>query len=422
MTTVAEAREIFVARQPIFDDRNHVHGYELLYRSAPDKQSADGEQSVMGPSVMIDALLGMGLSEVTGGRPAFVNVNRAMLANGAAELFDPDQVVLEIIETVEPDPTVVKTVEALARQGYRFALDDFAYTPEIEPLLILASVVKIDMLEHDEAGLRNLVTRVRPYGAALLAEKVEDEAAHKLALELGFQYFQGYYFSQPQTIQHADLGVERLNIMRLLNVVNDPETSDSALENIFRGDVSLSYKLLRMVNSAAMGGRGISSISHALQLLGRKALYRWLALMLASGGAATGPRGEMVHSALLRAGMAERLARQTGHTGEAPALYLAGLFSRLDALMNTPMDELLDRLDLRPELHQALAGRRGPLGPTLALVESYEDGRWSNMPELMKQARAAGVDLAPLYLDALQEADRYLHALSAVGGAEEEEE
>ncbi len=420
MSSVAQAREIFVARQPIFDDRDHVHGYELLYRGAEDADSADGAPDAMGPSVLVDALLGIGLSEITGDRPAFVNVDRGMLVHGAVELFDPDHVVLEILEDVRPDPELVRTVEALARKGYRFALDDFVYTPEIEPLLILASVVKIDMLEHRSDELRTLAERARPYGAALLAEKVESEEHHRWARDLGFRYFQGYYFSQPQTLHHADLGVERLNVMRLLNVVNDPETSDSALERIFRGDVSLSYKLLRMVNSAAMGGRGISSISHALQLLGRKALYRWLALMLASGGAATGPRGEMVHSALLRAGMAERLARQTGHTGEAPALYLAGLFSRLDVLMNKPMDELLDRLDLRPEVHQALAGRRGPLGPALALVEAYEDGRWPQIPGLMKDARAVTVDLSAVYLDALQEADRYLQALNTAARPDEE--
>lgn len=419
MSTVSEAHEIYVARQPIFDDRNHVHGYELLYRGAPDAGHAEGEAKAMGPSVVVDALLGIGLHEMTGGRPAFVNVNRAMLEHGAAELFDPEQVVLEILETVRPDPEIAGIVEGLARRGYRFALDDFRFTPGVEPLLISASVVKIDMLDHTEAELLELVHRVRPYGAALLAEKVEDEDAHKRALDLGFRYFQGYYFSRPQTLLSSDLGVERLNIMRLLNVVNDPETSDAALEHIFRGDVSLSYKLLRMVNSAAMGGRGISSITHALQLLGRKALYRWLALMLASGGAATGPRGEMVHSALLRAGMAERLARETGHTGEAPALYLVGLFSRLDALMNQPMDELLNRLDLRPEVHQALSRRRGPLGPALALVEAYEDGRWPEIPGLMKEARAVAVDLSVVYLDALQEADRYLQALNIAAKPDE---
>jgi EAL and modified HD-GYP domain-containing signal transduction protein len=420
MSTATQTREIFVARQPIFDDRDHVHGYELLYRGAPDADSANGEPDAMGPSVTVDALLGIGLSEITGGRPAFVNVDRAMMLNGAVELFDPDHVVLEILEDVHPDRELVGAAEELAGKGYRFALDDFTYAPDIEPLLILASVVKIDLLEHPDDDLRTLAERARPYGAALLAEKVETERAHNRAKELGFRYFQGYYFSQPQTLQHADLGVERLNVMRLLNVVNDPETSDTALEQIFRGDVSLSYKLLRMVNSAAMGGRGISSISHALQLLGRKALYRWLALMLASGGAATGPRGEMVHSALLRAGMAERLARATGHTGEAPALYLAGLFSRLDALMNKPMEELLDRLDLRPEVHQALAGRRGPLGPSLTLVEAYEDGRWPEIPALMKEARAVAVDLSAVYLDALQEADRYLQALTTAASGDEE--
>ncbi|MFW6331408.1 MAG: EAL and HDOD domain-containing protein [Gemmatimonadota bacterium] len=409
-TQTTETRQIFLARQPIFDAANRVHGYELLYRGTEDATAADGPSEAMGPTVMVDSLLGMGLSEVTGGRPAYVNVTREMLVDGAVELFDPEHVVLEVLETVEPDPPTLEALEGLARAGYRIALDDFRYRPEVEPLLVLAAVVKIDVIEWEPAELKALVGKVRPYGASLLAEKVEDENAHQRALDLGFDYFQGYHFSRPQTLARKDLSIEQLNVMRLLNVVNDPDTSDLALEKIFRGDISLSYKLLRMVNSAALGGRGISSIGHALRLLGRKSLYRWLALMLAANGATNGPRGELAHSALLRARMCERIAQEAGHTGEAPALYLTGLFSRLDALMGSSMADLLDRLDLRPEVHQALSARRGPLAPVLNLVEAYEGGHWLEVPGLMKAARASDLDLRELYIDALQDADRYLMA------------
>ena len=412
-TKTEETRQIYLARQPIFDARNQVHAYELLYRGTEYAAAASGEPEAMGPRVMVDSLLGMGLTEVTGGRPAYVNVDRPMIIEGSVELFDPEQVILEVLETVEPDAETLAALEGLASAGYRIALDDFEMRPGIEALLVLANVVKIDVLQHTPEQLAALAQQVRPYGAALLAEKVEDAEMHQRCVDLGFTYFQGYHFSRPQTLARKDLSIEQLNVMRLLNVVNDPNTSDNALEQIFRGDVSLSYKLLRMVNSAAMGGRGISSIGHALRLLGRKSLYRWLALMLASGGSSSGPRGEMVHSALLRARMAELIALDAGHSGEAPALYLAGLFSRLDALLNAPMADLLDRLDLRPEVFQALSGRRGPLAPMLSLVEAYEAGRWLEVPELVRAAKAAEVDLRRVYVEALQEADRYLAALSA---------
>lgn len=417
MSTNLETRQIFLARQPIFDAASHVHGYELLYRGTEEAATAKGPAAAMGPSVMVDSLLGMGLSEVTGGRPAYVNVTRPMIMEGAVELFDPEQVVLEVLEHVEPEPDLLAALEALASAGYRIALDDFRYRPGIEELLVLAGVVKVDLLEYPPDDLRAVVDQVRPYGARLLAEKVEDAKAHQRALDLGFDYFQGYHFSRPQTLATRDLSIEQLNVMRLLNVVNDPDTSDHALENIFRGDISLSYKLLRMVNSAALGGRGISSIGHAIRLLGRKSLYRWLSLMLASGGSSSGPRGELAHSALLRARMCERIAQEAGHTGEAPALYLTGLFSRLDALMGTSMEELLDRLDLRPEVHQALSGRRGPLAPVLSLVEAYEGGEWSEVIPLTKEARAAELDLREIYVDALQDADRYIRAVQAETGA-----
>lgn len=411
MSTHEETRQIYLARQPIFDEDSRVHGYELLFRGTPSAHSAEGPAEAMGPSMMVDSLLGMGLAEVTGGRPAYVNVTRSMLTEGAVELFDPQQVVLEVLESVEAEPGVIEILESLSSAGYRIALDDFRYRPGADQLLVLASVVKLDMLEYAPAELEEVVDRIRPYGAHLLAEKVEDEEAYQRARDLGFAYFQGFHFSRPQTLARRDLSVDQLNVMRLLNVVNDADTSDQALERIFRGDISLSYKLLRMVNSAAMGGRGIASIGHALRLLGRKSLYRWLALMLASGASTSGPRGEMAHSALLRARMAERIALETGHTGEAPALYLTGLFSRLDALLGAPMPDLLDRIDLRPEVYQALSTRRGPLAPVLTLVEAYEGGRWLEIPGLMKAARAVSLDLREIYLDALRDADRHLQAL-----------
>jgi c-di-GMP phosphodiesterase len=406
-----EARSIYLARQPIFDLENHVHAYEILFRSTASAVGADGPPDAMGPRVLVDSLLGIGLTDLTGGRPAYVNVDRALIVDGAVELLDPAQVVVEVLERVTPDEAVVEALEGLVAKGYPVALNAFEFRPGIEAMLLLASVVKIDVLRHQPDDLARLVDRLRPFGAALLAEKVEDAATHARCLELGFEYFQGFHFSRPQTLERKDLSIEQLNVMRLLNVVDDPLTSDLDLESIFRGDVALSYKLLRMVNSAAVGGRGIASIGHAIRLLGRRTLYRWLALMVTSGGSAGGPRGELVHSALLRARMAEGIALRTGASSMAPALYLCGLFSRLDALLNTPMEDLLDRLDLRPEVFQALVGRRGPLAPILALVEAYEAGRWADVPPLLAAARAHGVDLREAYFDALQDADRHLAAL-----------
>jgi EAL and modified HD-GYP domain-containing signal transduction protein len=416
MSNSEESRQIFVARQPIFDDTNHVHGYELLYRGSAAAQTADAGDDppvaeAMAPGLVVDVLLGMGLADLTGGRPAYVNVTRPMIVEGAVELFDREQVVVEVLEDVRPDEETIPALERLASRGYRIALDDFVMDPEAEPFLLLASVVKVDLLQYTPDELETLVERIQPYGARLLAEKVEDEAAHQRALDLGFHYFQGYHFSRPQTLARRDLTIEQLNVMRLLNLVNDPDTSDHEVEEIFRGDVSLSYKLLRMVNSAAMGGRGISSIGHGLRLLGRHYLYRWLALMLASGGASHGPRGEMTQSALLRAGMCERIARAAGHTGAAPALYMTGLFSRLDAILGAPMTDLLDRLDLRSEVYEALTARHGPLAPVLTLVEAYEGGHWLEVPALLKDAQATRLDLREIYLDALFEADRHIQAL-----------
>jgi EAL and modified HD-GYP domain-containing signal transduction protein len=397
--------EVFVARQPIFDRNDRVVGYELLYRSNGLSSRAwtpGTGVDEMSSHVIVDAFLGIGLHRLTGGRRAYINCSRELLLSGNLELLDPRMVVLEILETVEPDDDVVAACERLAAGGYRIALDDFAFTDPWIPLLRIAHVVKIDVLGRTPQEIEELVMRLRGCPALLLAEKVETREVHDSCLALGFDLFQGYFYSRPETLSRSDLSVREIGVVRLLNLIRNLDAPDIELENAFRSDVSLSYKLLRMANSAALGSSGIRSIGHAIRLIGREPLYRWLALLLVSSSVKGGGiDAELVQTALVRARLCELIAETTGRRAIAGSLFLVGLFSLLDALLGQPMEEVLSQMVLNNSVADALLHREGPLAPTLDLVEAYEAGQWE---DVAFRARAAGMDtevLPELYLQAL---------------------
>ena len=376
--------DIALARQPIFDLEDRLVAYELLYReSAGARHAADGsdaDSTRMSSDTITRTLLGMGLGRVTGGKRAFVNVDRRMLLDGSAHVLDPQRVVLELLETIDCDDETLPACRALVDAGYTLALDDYVHSPSFEPLLRLASIVKVDVLNRPAEELSELVALLRPFEVRCLAERVENGEVHAQCAALGFELFQGYFYARPETLAGREVPVQQANLIRLLNVLRDVETTDAQIEAIFRGDLTLTYRLLRIVNSAASGRGGVDSIAHAIRLLGRLALHRWLALLLVSSFAtASEVRNELVTTAMVRARFCELLADAAGREREGGAMFMAGLFSLLDALMRLPMSEVVALLDLTPELRDALLGRGGPHGGALRLAEAYETGRWDEV-------------------------------------------
>lgn len=397
--------EIFVARQPIFDKANQVAGYELLYRNGIRQEvaeSSDTELSEMSSTVLVNAFLGIGLHRLTNGKPAFLNCSRMLLLGPTLELLNPSQVVIEILEDVEPDDAVVAACKRLVRSGFRLALDDFVFSERHAPLVELASVIKIDVLAYTREELEALVARLRSSAASLLAEKVETRELHEFCVGLGFDYFQGYFYSRPETLARPDLSVQQLHLLRLLNLLRDLDTSPAALEDAFRSDLSLSYKLLRIANSAAFGNTGIDSIGHAIQLLGREPLYRWLALLLVASVTRRGGLGrELAQLVMVRARLAELLAEATRRPHAAGPLFLVGLFSLLDTILGQPMEEALSQLSLTAPVQAALLRREGPLAPALNLVEAYETARWDDVATCAMQLGLSAETVPQLYIEAV---------------------
>jgi EAL and modified HD-GYP domain-containing signal transduction protein len=393
---------IYVARQPIFELGKGLFGYELLYRRDSSIQRADGEDGYMSAEVIVGSLLGIGLRAIAGGGAAFVNFSRGQLVNRSWELFEPGEVVIELLENIECSDEIVAACQEMVNAGYRLALDDYIFDERTRPLLELATIVKVDVLNRPMHDLDAVAKQLQPFGVRLLAERVETAAVRDRCAAMGYELFQGYLFSRPETLTKTDVSASQLAIMRLLNLLQDPATPDTILDAAFQSDVALCYKLLRIVNAASLGGRGITSIPHAVRMVGRETLHRWLAVILV---ASLGQKGDVTHeialTAITRARMCELLAAGSTDQRSAGSAFIVGLLSLLDVLLEVPMDKILSRLELSDDVRGALLGRGGPFGERLQLVEAYERADWDTAQGMATIGHASEEALPSMYIDAL---------------------
>lgn len=370
--------DVFLARQPIFDKNLQLAGYELLYRSNAMATAAGGGDAMhMSSSTIVNSILAIGLDDLIGDAKAWVNFPLAMLLERNFDLLDPKRCVIELLETVPCDDETITATQELHALGYTIALDDFASGPEYAPLLELAHVIKLDVLGRGEQEIDAQIQTLGSYRAKLLAERIETASQFAMCRRLGFQLFQGYYFSRPEIVQRRDLSPALAAIAQLMNKVLDPRVSEKELERVFRQDPGLSLKLLKIVNTASMGGIGIESIAQAIRMVGRQVLHRWLALLMASSA----PRAndmdkELITRALERARMCEQLGELSGHKAVGPALFLTGLLSTIDVVLGLPMAELLQQVKVSAEVEGALLHHEGPYTPYLQLATHWADGDW----------------------------------------------
>lgn len=389
--------QVFLSRQPIFDRAERIAGFALFHRHAEEVASAEEPPE----RLVVDAVLGIGLDNLTGPHPAYLAVTYDMLLRGAIELLDRRRIIAEVPHDCADDPDIVEACRRLHGFGYRLATEGHGLVPEESPLLKWCDIVRIDVRATEPAALEDLAQRLRPFGVALLAQNVENRLVRDACLELGFELFQGYEFSIPEVLVRRDVAIDHLRTFHLMRQLRDYDVTNATIEAAFRTDLSLSYKLLRMVNSAAVGGRGIESIGHAIRLLGRESLFRWLALLLVTTVSESELDGEMVHTALLRARLCELLAPHIGRPAAADSLYIVGLISVFDALLGIPMHELVVEMALSADIRSALLDRSGPFGPVLSLVETYDAGRWDQVLDRCKAMGVEPAELASLYLSSL---------------------
>ena len=368
-------REIFIGRQPILDRAHKLVAYELLFRSGRRNAAEVDDELGATASVITRAFVDLGIEAALGPYKGYINCDEELLLSDLLEVLPADKIVLEVLETVAVTPAVVARCRELKAAGYTLALDDFVKDHErLRPLLGIVDIVKVDTMLLDREELLEATRLLQQWPAQLLAERVESQETVALCHSLGYALFQGYYFAHPSIIAGKKLGHSQLALLNLLHmVVDDAETED--LEAVFKQQPGLAVNLLRLTNAAASGVRTrITSLRHAISVLGRRQLYRWLQLLMytdPAGGEAAGPLMQM---AATRGRLMELLAGKAvpdSRSTEDQA-FMCGILSLMPALMGVAMEEILQAVGVGSQVSAALTEGSGVLGAILDLVIALE--------------------------------------------------
>ena len=405
--------DVFVARQPIFDRAREVYGYELLFRSDDFTDVCDGVLSHDATTqVIANALLTIGLDNIVCGKKAFVNFDNDLLAGGAYSVLPKESTILEILESSQPTEELFNLCRELKSQGYTLALDDYAADPRMEPLTEIAQMIKVDVQCTSKQEQEQLVRTYRQRGIAMLAEKVETLEEYEWARNAGYDYFQGYFFARPALVRASQIPAGKVNCLRLLREMQYTDLNFAEITKIISEDVALSYKLLRYANSALFAGCGeIRSIGQALARLGEDVVRHWAALAALPLMAKDKP-GELVTHSLVRARFCERLMQLSSAQSQGLG-FLMGLFSLLDALIDVPLEEALQKAGITGPIREVLLGaapQDDPLNNIYNLVRQYEATDWKGVAMTAAKLRIPPSGVSEAYAESTLWAQQALHA------------
>ncbi|MEE4164637.1 MAG: EAL domain-containing protein [Desulfocapsaceae bacterium] len=364
--------EQYIARQPILNVHKKLFGYELLYVGAHDYTLSRVSGDRATSSVLSSTFLTADVTEISSNRPCFINFTQELLEKNIPASFPSSQIVVEILEDVTPTEKVIATCRQLNKAGYRIALDDFVFDRKLHPLLELAHIVKIDVRLTPLDTILKTLKRLSHYNIKLLAEKVETRDEFEKAHRLGFSYFQGYFFSRPERIEITEMSAAKTNLVRLLSELSSKKTTFKKLHDIIVNDISISYKLLRFLNSAYFYRlQKIESVKHAIAYLGEKELRRFLLLVVISEIASDQPL-ELIRLVLVRAKFCELLGEASPYHSNSNELFMLGLFSALDTMLKSTMKKVMEKLPLSKEVKEALSEGSGIYAKFLKTAIAFE--------------------------------------------------
>lgn len=370
-------QKYLIGRQPILNRDEQIYAYELLFRSAQSLGAANVSDATQATaSVILNTLAGFGVKRILGNHLGFINLELDILMSDSLELLPKELVVLELLESLEVTPELVNRCRELKEAGFALALDDHEFSPIYEELYRITDIVKIDLFATPVDTLEPAIERYRSYPFKLLAEKVETKEEFLKCLDLGFDYFQGYYFAKPAVIEKKKIdegGAALLKLMRQL--MDDAEIGE--IEKTFRSSPGLTYKLLLLVNSVSFAGlQKIQTVRHAISMLGRAQLKRWVQLALFATDDSHAMENPLVDMAAVRGGFMEQMALACpllrGNREAPDQAFMTGILSLLESLYDLPMDQITAELNLSEEVQQALVNREGVFGSLLALSEALE--------------------------------------------------
>ena len=398
--------EQFIARQPILNINKRLYGYELLYRGASGNLlgQVSGEQATA--SLLSSAFLTGDIEIISNNRLCFINFTKDLLESNLPLSFPQTKIVVEILEDVEPTAEMISVCRNLKEKGYTLALDDFVYDKKFEPLLELVKIVKIDVRLTPLNTLVRTLNHLKYHQVKLLAEKVETESEFVLANRMGFSYFQGYFFCRPEKIKIREISSIKANLLRLLAEITRKKCDIERLREIISTDVAVTYKLMRFLNSAYFYLlQEVKSVAHAVAYLGEKELRRFIMLIVISELATDKPE-ELVRLVLVRAKFCELLGHSIPLSGrECSDLFIIGLFSLLNAMLDMPMSEILVKLPISEVVKDTLLGKGNTYTGFLRLSEAFEKNQQTECKRLQNDLLLTDDKLRESYLEAVKYAN-----------------
>jgi len=366
---------VFVGRQPIYDRQQNVYAYELLFRNSEQNFAQIDDPDLATSELIVNALTEIGLNNIIDNKMGFINLTRNFVTGSLPIPGAEDRLVLEVLEDIELDDKVLDGIQKLKQQKYIIALDDFIFHPHLEPLVQIADIIKIDLMALSEEELEDHVNRLKKFPVKLLAEKVETAEEYQRCLEMGFEYFQGYYFAKPNIVSAKKTPANRMALINLLSKISNPETDIEEIEKLIASDVTLSFRLIRFINSSKYAlDQNIDSIKHAIMLLGLETVRSISCLIMFT--TIDDKPFELFVSALIRARMCELAALQLDEKAHAATYFTVGLFSVMDAIMDQPMQEVLEQLPLADSITNAILKYEGNMGQALQVSLAYQQGEW----------------------------------------------
>ena len=420
---ISSYESIFVARQPIFDSSLNIWGYEFLFRNSKEDNSAYiSDQDKATSHVIIDGFSAAqkGIQPET---KILINFPRNAILEGIAYALPSEQVIIELLENVLPERQVLKKCLEHKKKGFQLALDDFYGHPEHEAFLKLVDIVKVDVLNLTDTAIAKTIKKLRHFSCTVIAEKVENKEMFELTKKLGCDYFQGFFFSKPEIIPGKAIQSNQTVKLRLLNALNHQEDYDpQKLSELIQTDISLSYRLLKFINSPGIGlPNKISSIRHAITLLGYKRIFHWIRVLVLAD-LNSSPKGEeLTFRSAQRGRFLQLLTEGMNTLFDTEGMFLLGLFSLLDSILDQPMEEIIKHLPLEETLANTLLGKRTQASVWLDLVEAQERADWDKVQEMIQDLNLIPEYTAACYVQALNWANDLLYSTESTEEDDDED-
>lgn len=403
--------DIFLARQPIFNRNNEVIAYELLFRNGQNNfyDSTNGDEATL--NVIANSFYAFDFNSITDNKKAFINFTQGLIREEIATILPKEYVVIEILENIEPTSELIAACKRLKEKGFILALDDFIFDNKFIKLVELADIIKIDF-KITKGYERKKILELKKINSKIkfLAEKVENKEEYNEALELGYSYFQGYYFSKPVVLSTKNIPTNKDTGLKILKLINKDDFDFNHLEELIMKDLGLSYKIIKLINSPAYYLKNkVNSIKYAITLLGKKEIIKWLNVVLLNDLKGNNTN-ELVKVSLQRAKLCEVICSMSSCKEESYSAYMVGLFSVMDALLNCPIEVILKELHIANEIKEGLIEEKNCLNKILKLVISYEKGQWENVMFYVEDMEIDEIKLVEAYLESIKWADEVLRA------------